>query len=36
MPAKKITKDEYDAWFDAVECGDETIKQIKLRQEEYR
>ena len=36
MPAKRITLDEYDAWFDAVECGNDRIKPLKLRKEEYR
>ena len=35
MPANKITIDNYDAWFDAVECGDHKIKPLELRKEEY-
>ena len=29
MPCKNITEDEYDAWFNSVECGNETIKPFK-------
>ena len=36
MPAQIITEDDYDAWFNAVECGDASIKTVKLREEEYR
>ena len=35
-PANKITIDDYDAWFNAVECSDHEIKPLKLREEEYR